>query len=39
MKMKSMRLFPRQGKKGSKFEKYREAWGLFEEATENRRQV
>jgi hypothetical protein len=29
-KMKSMRLFPRPGKKISKFEKYREAWDLFE---------
>jgi hypothetical protein len=27
--MKSMRLFPRQGKKTSKFEQYREAWGAF----------
>jgi hypothetical protein len=26
-----MRLFPRPGRKESKFEKYREAWGLFEE--------
>jgi hypothetical protein len=29
-KMKSMRLFPRPGKKKSKFEEYREAWGWFE---------
>ena len=29
-KMKSICLFPRAGKKGSKFEKYRDAWELFE---------
>ncbi|MGB6472638.1 MAG: group I intron-associated PD-(D/E)XK endonuclease [Candidatus Sulfotelmatobacter sp.] len=28
--MKSMRLFPRPGKKKSKFEEYREAWGWFQ---------
>ena len=32
-RMKSMRLFPTPGKKKSKFEKYREAWGWFEEGT------
>jgi hypothetical protein len=29
-KMKSMRLFPRRGRKKSKFEEYREGWGWFE---------
>jgi hypothetical protein len=29
VKMKSMRLFPVPGKKKSKFEQYREAWGVF----------
>jgi hypothetical protein len=29
--MKSMRLFPHKGKKTSKFEQYREAWGAFYE--------
>ena len=29
-RMKSMRLFPRPGRKGSKFEQYREAWGWFQ---------
>ncbi len=29
--MKSMRLFPYKGKKMSKFERYREAWGAFYE--------
>ena len=30
-RMKSMRLFPQPGKKISKFEKYRDAWELFQE--------
>ena len=31
VRIKSMRLFPRPGKKKSKFEEYREAWGWFQE--------